>query len=82
MVRASEEAMRSGAGVSGSQTVQILIRHHGKSRFLRVRRGHSGSKQGSRWSDLYFNRIILAVVLKQTVERKERSGRPVRKLLQ
>lgn len=39
------------------------------------------SKQGNRWSDLYFNRVILAVVLKQSMEGKEGSKRPVTRLL-
>lgn len=48
--------------------------------FIRVRWGPSGSKQGSEVVWLVFNKVILAVVLKQTLEGREESGRPVRRL--
>lgn len=41
--------------------------------FIRVRRGHSGSEQGSEVVWLVFNKVTLPVVLKQTLEGKEES---------
>lgn len=48
--------------------MQMLVGHHGNWHFLREMGFFKGSEQDNRCSYLVFNRAVLAVVLKQTME--------------